>query len=700
MFVIYGQGMWLPNLLEKLNEAEMQSLGFKLTADDIYNVNKASMKDAVVIYGRGCTGGIVSNSGLILTNHHCAYGQIQRLSSLENDYLKSGFWAQSLKEELPAPGLTASILVYMQDVTEYILTDIPEKMLESDIEKNIEDLIEKTNKDNKYTIRISPIFYGNQYIMQVYKVFKDVRLVGTPPSYIGKFGGSTDNWMWPRHTGDFAFFRIYADSNNQPAEFSKENIPYVPAYSFPISLAGVEEGDFTMVIGYPGRTNKYATSFEINHIVNEINPLVIDMRYKRLNIIREYMSKSDLLELQFTARYASISNGWKKRIGENRGVKRLNAIEKKQELEKEFSNWAIKHENIKPIYKNLIENFEMAYKELNSSSTAVTVYYESGNTIDLIRIAQQFNQLHTLSIEDKPDKEKIKNEKTRLKNSLKNLYKNLNLDIDKDIAKALLPYYLRVDENFKPSFLFKVNRRFENDFDKYIDWVFENTFLKNQKETFEFIDNYNYKRDFRKLERDPLYSLMISMLQSYRIASFVNNIWNDHIMSLYQTYIRGLKDMQENFRFFPNANGTLRVSYGQVSSYSPFDAVNYRFYTTIDGILEKHQQGIKDYYISEDFKNFLNKREFGRYAHSDGTMRVAFIASNHTTGGNSGSPVLNAQGQLIGVNFDRVWEATMSDLIFDKAFCRNITSDIRYILYITEKYAGSEHIIEELIIIE
>jgi len=698
--IFAGEGMWLPTLLQKLNEAEMQSMGFKLTAEDIYNVNQASMKDAVVIYGRGCTGGIISNSGLFLTNHHCGYGQIQRHSSLENDYLSNGFWARNHKEELSNPGLTASILVYMKDVTSDILTDIPEKMSSEDIQKSIKKLTDEATKDNDYTVRITPIYHGNQYIMLVYQVFKDIRLVGAPPSQIGKFGGDSDNWMWPRHTGDFAYFRIYADINNNPADYSTENVPYTPKYSFSVSLKGVDEGDFTLVFGYPGSTNQYATSFEVDQIVNQKNPFSIEMRRKRMDIFEEYMKTSDKTRIQYAAKHANVGNGWKKMIGESRGINRLNGIENKQKLEKEFVEWVNADESRKQKYGDLITHFETAFSEIKNTEIAITIFFEGGHAIEIIRLALQLNQLHSLSIDKNPDTEKINKEIQRILSALPGIYKDYNSDIDIKVAKAMLPYYFNVDENLKPSFLYDVNRKYKGSFDAYVDNIFKKTMLTDEAKTMEFIKKFNYKRDAKKLEKDPAYALMISLLQNYRIANFVNKAWDDHIKSLYQTYMRGLMEMQTERRFYPDANSTLRIAYGQVSSYYPYDAVKYIYYTTTDGILDKSMQDASDYQISDDFFKFLKERNYGDYAHSDGTMRVAFIASNHTTGGNSGSPVLNAEGHMIGINFDRVWEGTMSDLLFHESLCRNISVDMRYVLYITDKYAGATHLLKEMNIVK
>lgn len=702
--VIADEGMWIPMFLKELNEDEMIAMGMRLTADDIYSINKASMKDAVVLFGRGCTGEIVSDQGLMLTNHHCGYGRIQAHSSLENDLLTNGFWARNLKEELPNQGLQASILVYMKDATEEILKDVSanlnEQMQQAQISENIRKLVSAITRDTHYTASVIPFYYGNQYILMVYEVFKDVRLVGAPSSSIGKFGGDTDNWMWPRHTGDFAWFRIYADKDNKPAEYSEENVPYQPKYSFTISLKGVEEGDFTFVFGYPGSTNQYATSHAISMITLDENPVAIEMRRKRMDVMEKYMAQSDVVRIQYSAKHASVANFWKKMIGENRGIQKINGIEKKQQLEQRFLDWASENEERQLKYGNLISEFQKIYEDLKPANFANTIFFEGGYSIELIRCALQFNQLYQLSIADQINQELIQKEVDRLRNYLEGFYKDYSVNVDREIASLILPFYYRVDKQYAPPVLNRIDKKFKSDMQAYVDFVYKNSMFSDKAKIMRFLDHYNPKKDSKKLSTDAGFVLMTDLLNNYREVYSITSALETRLDMLYKTYVKALMEMDQEKRFYPDANSTLRVAYGNVASYIPVDAVKYDYFTTTSGILEKTHLDFPDYIIEDKLYKFLEQGDFGDYTHSDGTMRVGFVATNHTTGGNSGSPVLNAEGHLVGINFDRVWEGTMSDLFYDVSFCRNVSVDIRYVLLITDKFAGAGHLIEELKIIQ
>lgn len=698
------EGMWIPMFLKDLNEDEMIAMGMHLTADDIYSINKASMKDAVVLFGRGCTAEIVSDKGLILTNHHCGYGRIQAHSSVENDLLTNGFWAMNFNEELPNPGLEASILVYMNDVTSDVLKGVKDNM-SSDvrqalIDQNIKKLVAEASKGTNYSIKIVPFYYGNQYILMAYDVFKDVRLVGAPPSSIGKFGGDTDNWMWPRHTGDFSWFRIYADKDNNPAEYSKDNVPYQPKYSFSISLKGVEEGDFTFVFGYPGTTNQFATSYAVNMITMEENPVAIEMRRKRMDIMEKYMLRDDMIRIQYSAKHAGVANYWKKMIGESRGIQRAMAIEKKQQLEQQFVVWSNSTDELTKKYGTLIADFKELYAEYSPANFAFTVFFEGGYSIELIRLALQFNTLLSLSEKETIDEVAIQNEVEKLKSSVENFYKDYCVQLDLEVALTILPYYYRVEEKFKPGFFRLVDSKFKSDLAAYIRFVYGKSMFTDKVKLLAFLDTYNPSKSAKKLANDPAFVLMTDLVDNYKkISTFTAEI-EAKLEGMYRLYVKGLMEMQPEKRFYPDANSTLRVAYGKVTSYIPFDAVKYDYFTTIDGIIEKTWQDAPDYVVEDNVASFFKSTDYGQYAHSDGTMRVGFVASNHTTGGNSGSPVLNADGQLVGINFDRVWEGTMSDLWYDVNVCRNVSVDIRYVLYITDKYAGAGHLIDEMKIIK
>lgn len=692
--------MWIPLFLQELNEDEMKALGMRLNAEDIYSINQASMKDAVVLFGRGCTGEIVSDQGLMLTNHHCGYGRIQSHSTVENDYLTNGFWAMSMNEELPNPGLEASILVYMKDVTKEVMDnvnpDASQSLQERMKETNIEKLVKEATKGNHYTAKVVPFYFGNQYILMVYEVFKDVRLVGAPPSYVGKFGGDTDNWMWPRHTGDFCWFRIYADKNNQPAEYSAENVPYKPKYSFTVSLKGVEEGDFTFVFGYPGTTNQYATSHAVKMITQTENPIAIEMRRKRMDVMEKYMSTDELIRIQYSAKHAGVANYWKKMIGENKGILRTGGIRKKQDIEARFTEWVNTDDERGSVYGSLLAEFADIYKELLPANYAFTIFFEGGYSVELIKAAVQFNQIYQLLINSPEDESSIAKEIERLKTWAERFYKDYSAVVDRDICYAVLPYYADVEEKYMPAFFERVNKDFKTSLDKYITYVYANSIFSSGKKVMEFLESFSVKKSLKILKNDPGFQLMTDIVDNYRAIVAVTEPLETRLQELYKIYVRGLMEMDTTKRFWPDANSTLRVTYGKVSSYIPFDGVKYNYYTTTTGIIEKSHEDAPDYVIDNSLNQFLLSEDWGPYAHSDGTMRVGFVASNHTTGGNSGSPVLNADGHLVGINFDRVWEGTMSDLFYDESFCRNVSVDIRYVLLITDRYAGAGHLVREL----
>jgi hypothetical protein len=698
------EGMWIPMLLKELNENEMKAMGMRLSADEIYSINKASMKDAVVLFGRGCTGEIVSDRGLMLTNHHCGYGRIQSHSSVDNDLLTNGFWAMNLNEELPNPGLQVSLLVYMQDVTDEILKDVKDdlntQLRQARIADNIRSLVNSVTKETHYTASVVPFYYGNQYILMVYEVFKDIRLVGAPPSSVGKFGGDTDNWMWPRHTGDFAWFRIYTDKENKPAAYSEDNVPYRPKYSFSISLKGVEENDFTFVFGYPGSTNQYATSHEVRRITQSDNPVSIEMRRGRMDVMEKYMALDDAVRIQYSAKHASVANFWKKMIGENRGIMKIDGINKKQQLENRFQDWAKQDTDREKKYASLINEFESIYKDLAPAQFASTIFFEGGYAIELIRCAFQFEKLYQLSVAEKTDQKLIQEEIERLKGYLDGFFKDYSPVVDREIASYLLPFYYRVDEKYAPEIFTRIDKQFKSDMQAYIRSIYRNSIFTDRNKLNDLLNTYNSKKDIRKISSDPAFILMSDLVKNYRDIAQYTSAQEAKLDELYRIYMKALMEMDSDKRFYPDANGTLRVAYGNVASYIPLDAVKYNYYTTATGIIEKTYQDYPDYVIGDKLYAFLKEGDFGKYRHADGTMRVAFIATNHTTGGNSGSPVLNADGHLVGINFDRVWEGTMSDLFFDPGFCRNISADIRYVLLITDKYAGATHLIDELKLIE
>ncbi|MCK9613345.1 MAG: S46 family peptidase [Bacteroidales bacterium] len=699
------EGMWLPILLSQGPEAEMKRLGMKISAEDIFNLNKPSLKDAVCLFGGGCTAEIVSSKGLILTNHHCGYSAIQSHSSVEQDYLTHGFWANSFEEELPNTKLEVSILTYMEDVTEKVLkgtTDkTPKEVKDVLIESQISAIIKEHTKDNSYEVTVQPFYYGNQYILVISRVYRDIRLVGAPPSGIGKFGGDTDNWMWPRHTGDFSVFRIYTDKDNNPAEYSKDNVPYTPPYHFKISTKGVQEGDFTFVFGYPGRTNEYLVSYAVDRIVNFENPAAIKARAEKLQVYRKYMEQSKKTRIQYSAKYANVENFYKKMIGENNGVRRTDIIAKKQELEKQFQKWAVSDDMRKGTYGELMDKFRDVYTKYGIYNLAFEYLIECGLGIEIVRYARSYEQLISVSRNKKKNDAEIFKTLESLKKSAESFFKNYDSRIDKELMGKLLGiYYKGLEKSWLPEEISRVAELYKGDFGKYTDDFFAKSFMVDQDKVLSFLNGYKPSA-VKTLENDPAFKLSASIYNFYRKNLDAKIAEYESITAgLNQTYMLGLMEMQPERNFYPDANSTLRIAYGQVKGYKPRDAVNYKYFTTLTGVMEKEDSTIYDYTVDNKLKELYNHKDYGMYADNDGSMHVAFIASNHTTGGNSGSPVINAEGHLIGINFDRVWEGTMSDIVYEADMCRNISIDIRYCLFIIDKYAGAKRLINEMTLVK
>lgn len=701
--LIAGEGMWLPMLLEQLNEPEMKSMGMRINAADIYSINNTSLKDAVLLFGRGCTAEIVSDQGLILTNHHCGFGQIQKHSSLEHDYLTDGFWAMSQSEELPNPGLSVTLLIRMEDVTKQVLEGVTDNLTEQQREAIVKANIAKVEKaateGTTYSARTRPFYYGNEYYMFITQTFNDVRLVGAPPSNIGKFGGDTDNWMWPRHTGDFSMFRIYVNKNNEPADYSPDNVPYKPKYHLPISLKGVEKGDFTFVFGYPGTTQEYLPSYAIQMITEHENPVVIRLREKRLDIFDSYTQQSDLVRIQYAAKHAGVSNTWKKLIGENRGIKRLDAITEKQDLETRFVEWAVADAERNKKYGKLIPEFEKTYSRLMPYNVAETYLQEGGLGIEAITFANRLKALVDKSREKGATQEEINKLKNSLLPTISVFFKNYHQPLDRQVFATLMAdWFKHQPEDQIPAALIEVKAKYAS-FEDWANDIYSKSSLVDSNSVYNILNSYTAK-SYKKIANDPMYKLASTIYESYNnVIRPVTTELNIKLDSLQRVYMRGLMEFQTDRRFYPDANSTLRVAYGKVDDYYPRDAVKYNYYSTLEGIMEKEDPNIYDYVVEPRLKELYATKDYGQYGASDGTMRVAFIASNHTTGGNSGSPVLNADGQLVGINFDRNWEGTMSDLRYDPDQCRNITLDIRYCLFVIDKFAGAKHLVDEMTIV-
>lgn len=700
-----GEGMWLPILLEQLNQKEMQDMGMRISAKDIYSINNSSLKDAIVLFGSGCTAEIVSDQGLILTNHHCGYGRIQNHSSLEHDYLKYGFWAKDMNEELSNPGLTVSLLVRMEDVTSKALEGIIPAMSEAErknrIAENCVKIQAKAAEGTHYQTVVRPYFAGNEYYLLVYEVFQDVRLVGAPPSNIGKFGGDTDNWMWPRHTGDFSVFRIYADKDNKPAPYSKENVPYKPKKHLTVSLKGVEKGDFTMVFGYPANTQEYLPSDAVQLNTEYLNPIRIGLRQIRLDIMGYSMDTSDLVRIQYSAKYAGIANSWKKWQGESLGIKRLNALDKKRDYEQTFNKWSQSTTAANQKYSALLANYSEIYDSYSFLKTSETYLNEAGMAVEVLRFARSFEKLVALAKDRNTTNTKLDEQVKAFISGSAAFYKDFQPNLDREVMVRLLTEYAKAKNKLMyPAVLSEVEKKYKGDFSAYATYVFSKSMFVNEAELTDFLGSFS-RSSVKRIEKDPAF-LLASQLVAFSKANLEPGIKSSEraIDSLQRIYMQAQREMDPQKRFYPDANSTLRVAYGKVDDYKPKDGTFYKHYTTLDGIMEKEDPSVFDYVVEPKLKALYLEKDYGRYASKSGEMRVAFIASNHTTGGNSGSPVLNADGHLVGINFDRNWEGTMSDLMYDPAMCRNISLDIRYCLFIMDKFAGASHLVNEMTIVE
>ena len=697
------EGMWIPVLIEKYNIKLMQENGFKLTAEDIYSINEASMKDAVVLFGGGCTGEFISDKGLIITNHHCGYGQIQNHSTMEHDYLTDGFWAASGDEELPNPGLSVTILKYMEDVTDKVLKGVTDEMdrekRDAVINANITAINAEAVKGTHYLSAVRPFFLGNQYFLIVNEVFRDVRLVGAPPSAIGKFGGDTDNWVWPRHTGDFSLFRVYASKENKPAAWSADNVPYRPAYHFPVSLAGVREGDFTMVFGYPGRTQEYAPSHHIRMLKEVIYPKQVEIRGKKISIMDQEMAKDPLVRLKYSGKSFGLANGWKKWIGEIQSLEKMNGIARKEVFEKEFTKWVAADPERTRKYGKILDEYASIYEDY-THNYLVNVYTSEvfGSTgVEPAALAGAFRRAVEMSREKDPAiKPDLDKELQRLQGYADNYFRNFDVNVSKQLFVAVMELY---GKNIEPEWQADAYRELAassgGDFAAAAEKLFEKSIFTNEVKIKDLIRNF----DPKKVEKDPFYKMAVSAagLFESRISGEIRAADN-RLSELNKLYMAAQMEQGGDRVFYPDANSTLRLAYGKVMGYDSRDAVYHKHQTTLSGVMEKDNPEIYDYDVPDRLREIYEKKDFGRYA-VNGDVPVCFIANNHTTGGNSGSPVLNAEGHLIGVNFDRAWEGVASDIMYNPKQSRNISLDIRYALFIIDKLGGAGYLIDEMTLV-
>ena len=699
------EGMWLPSLIEN-RIADMQEKGFRLSAEDIYSINQASLKDAVVLFGRGCTGELISPEGLLLTNHHCGYGQIQQHSSVEHDYLRDGFWAMNRSEELPNKGLTVSFLERMDDVTSIILKGYTSDMTEDErvalVKKNSEALIAEAVKDgNGLRATVEALYYGNQYFLFLYREYSDIRLVGAPPSSIGKFGGDTDNWVWPRHTGDFSIFRIYADKDNNPAEYSPENVPYHPKKYFKISTKGVQEGDFTFIYGFPGRTQEYIHSEGVRYIEEIGDPHKIALRTLRLDIMSKHQEQSQKVRIQYSSKHANVANAWKKWQGEVKGIRKMRTVATKKAYEQKFAEWAKGTE-----YEGLTDKIAGIYAELEPYTFAADYYAETVRTVELANFAMSFARLY------KEADGVVTFDSAKALELAESFFKDYYLPIDKESFVAVMNEFEKnMPAESKPAFHKGMMEKYGSA-EAWAEDIFSNSVFADaasvQNLTAEGKTAEELQKDRSAVFADPAFIFFNEFLK-WNHADILPHTTrlNQDLQLAYRDYMRGQMAFAEATdgpagpaSFYPDANLTLRVAYGHIKGYSPADGVYYTPSSTIKGIMEKDNPNIFDYNIPQTLRDIYATKDYGRWADATGEVPVCFIATNHTTGGNSGSPVINADGDLIGLNFDRVWEGTMSDIVFDPEICRNISLDVRYVLFTIEKIGGASYLFDEMTFVE
>ncbi|WP_430972568.1 S46 family peptidase [Sunxiuqinia rutila] len=697
---IADEGMWLPSLIHKLNIGEMQEMGMELSAEEIYSINNSSLKDAIVALDRGsCTGELISSEGLILTNHHCGFDEIQTHSSVDHDYLQDGFWAKTKAEELPNPGKTVSFLVRVEDVTDQVTADVTEEMSFAErngaIQRKSFEIQKEATEDTHYDARVQSLFEGNRYYLFVYETFRDVRLVGAPPKSIGKFGGDTDNWMWPRHTGDFALFRVYCGPDGKPANYSEDNIPFQPRHHLPISLKGYEKGDFAMVMGYPGSTNRYKSSFGINYTMTETNEARINARAKKLEILKLYMGSSQKARIQYASKHARSSNYYKYSIGQNKGLNALQVIEKKKNIEEEFTNWVNASEERQAKYGQALELIESAYENTNDESAyeylvetmvrGPEVFYFSYGAKGLYEALKQGNQ------------ERIASNAEQLRAELDEYFKDYNAGTDAKVAAALMEvYHENVIPGYYPSFFKEVKNKYKGDFNAYAEKMFEKTVFADKATLEDFLNNPKLKT----LEKDQAFQSALAVFDLMSVLGSKMSETKADLLTGRRLFVAGIMEMYKDKTFYPDANSTMRLTYGTVGDYIPRDGVHYSHFTTLKGYIEKEVPGDDEFDVPAKLKELYFAKDYGQYADKDGTLHTCFTTNNDITGGNSGSPVINGNGELIGVAFDGNWEAMSGDIAFEPELQKCINVDIRFVLWTIDKFAGATNLINEMTIVK
>ena len=691
------EGMWLPYSINGQNLADMQRLGCKLTAEQIFSFNQPSLKDAIVQFGGGCTGELISPEGLLLTNHHCGLGQVQAHSSVEHDYLKDGFWAYSKDQELPNEGLSVLFLNYIEDVTTAVLKGVNDNMSETDREQKIAENIKRLTTEKKGTrnvrVEIVPFYHGNQYILFVYDVYKDVRLVACPPWGIGKYGADTDNWTWPRHKGDFCIFRVYTAPDGSPAEYSKDNVPMKSKHYLPISLKGVQPGDYTMILGYPGSTDRYSTSGSVKNLIELEDPAIVACRTTKLEQYRKHMDADPAVFIQYASKQAGVSNYWKYSIGQIKQLKRNKVYEKRLEQEKAFREWANADPQRKAKYAGIFDDFDKYWAHQSKYTKALLYHREAGwNGGEAVRFSMKFRSVDYAFAEKIPH-DNIAAYTKKMKGDVEDFFKDYNKELDRDATIALLNlFYKDVDPSQLPATIKKVGDKTGGDFTAFVNNAFAKSIFVDQAKLMAWLENP------KPIAKDPIFAMMQEIVNSY--IALDEEAEKVECGRADRLYMEGLMEMQKDRNFYPDANFTMRLTYGSVQDYQPADGVTYNYYTTLDGVMAKYIPGNWEFDVPKDLIKLWENKDYGRYADKNGDLVVNFITTNDITGGNSGSPVIDAQGNLIGLAFDGNWEAMSGDIAFENEVQRTICMDMRYLLFIIDKMANAQNLMKELKIVQ
>ena len=695
------EGMWLPMFVERLNYVDMQKMGLHLTADELYSINHSSLKDAIVSLGGFCTAEVVSPEGLLFTNHHCGYAAIQEHSSVDHDYLTDGFWAMSKAEELPNEGLFVMFLNRMEDKTREVLgvvtADMDETARNAAISKKVEELRKEATDNGKYTVELKSFFNGNEFYMFVYQKFNDIRLVGAPPSSIGKFGGDTDNWMWPRHTGDFSIFRIYTAPDGSPAKYSKDNVPMTPKHFLPVSVKGYKKNDFAMIWGYPGRTDRYMNSWTVDATLNDIDPVIVKVFEKVLEKQKAGMDADNAVRIQYASSYASLANTWKNKLGEARDLKRLNVVQKKQETEAKLQQWINADAQRKAKYGDVLGTFADIYKQYKDQNIFAQMYYNqfSLRLSSALSFPGQATAIET-ALKTGAKGDDLKKQMAKYKETSKAHFKEYNNAIEQNIAVALLTLYrANIPTAQQPSIYQVIDKKYKGDINKYVAEMFKNSIFCTEAKFNAFLEKPNLK----KFQNDPALLLYNSFTDNVKKVQAVNMELSAKNRKAQRLFLEALREMEPSKSFYPDANSTMRMTYGKVLGYNPADGVHYNYYTTLDGVMAKEDPTNEEFIVPAKLKELYNKKDYGRYG-EDGKLYTCFLTDNDITGGNSGSPVINGNGELIGLAFDGNWEAMSGNILFEPALQRTISVDVRYVLFVIDKYAGATNLIKELKIVD